>query len=321
VELLESTGAVECCALRLADVLWKNMNHAEWPALVSERWSDTYGTLHMWTQIVGKVCLARTPRLNHFWNLTFQVTSRGLMTPLMPAGDRVFTMTFDFISHQLLIQTSDGATEAIPLQPRTVADFYQLVTAALKRLNIETHIWSMPVEVPNPVRFENDLAHHAYDAESANTLWRILTAIKPVFETFRSKFIGKCSPVHFFWGSFDLAVTRFSGRRAPERPGADAMTREAYSHEVISHGFWPGSGSVKEPSFYAYAAPEPEGFKTAVARPSSAFYSTEFSEFFLPYEAVRTATNPEAELSAFLETTYGAGADLGHWNRAELERS
>jgi hypothetical protein len=192
---------------------------------------------------------------------------------------------------------------------------------ALRRLHIDVHIWTQPVEIPNPIRFENDVTHGAYDAESANTLWRMLVVIKPVLERFRCKFIGKCSPVHFFWGSFDLAVTRFSGRRAPERPGADAMTREAYSHEVISHGFWPGSGSVSEPSFYAYAAPEPPGFKTANVRPALAFYSTEFSEFFLPYDAVRKSASPDDDLAAFLDTTYAAGATLAGWNRAELERN
>jgi len=297
------------------------MNHARWPALTSEHWRETYATLHMWTQIVGKICLALTPLSNHFWNITFQVTARGLATPLIPAGDRTFTMMFDFIGHQLLIQTSDGAAETIPLEPRTVADFYALVMNALRRLHIDVHIWTQPVEIPNPIRFENDVTHGAYDAESANTLWRMLVVIKPVLERFRCKFIGKCSPVHFFWGSFDLAVTRFSGRRAPERPGADAMTREAYSHEVISHGFWPGSGSVSEPSFYAYAAPEPPGFKTANVRPALAFYSTEFSEFFLPYDAVRKSASPDDDLAAFLDTTYAAGATLAGWNRAELERN
>lgn len=296
------------------------MNHTEWPALTSARWRDTYATLHMWTQIVGKICLALTPRSNHFWNITFQVTSRGLTTPLVPDGDRTFTMTFDFIDHQLLIQTSDGAVEKISLEPRTVADFYKLVMAAVRRLNIDVRIWPQPVEVPNPIRFEKDVVHRAYDAESANTLWRMLVRMKPVFESFRCKFIGKCSPVHFFWGSFDLAVTRFSGRRAPERPGADAVTKESYSHEVISHGFWPGSGSITEPAFYAYAAPEPAGFKSAAVQPASAFYSTELSEFFLPYEAVRKSATPDADLMAFLDATYLAAADLAQWNRAELER-
>ena len=296
------------------------MNDTEWPALTSDRWRDTYATLHMWTQIVGKICLALTPRSNHFWNITFQVTARGLTTPLIPGGARTFTMTFDFIDHQLLIQTSDGAVEKVSLEPRTVADFYKLVMAAVRRLNIDVHIWPQPVEVPDPIRFEDDVVHRAYDAESANTLWRMLVRMKPVFESFRCKFIGKCSPVHFFWGSFDLAVTRFSGRRAPERPGADAVTKESYSHEVISHGFWPGSGSMTEPAFYAYAAPEPSGFKSAAVQPPSAFYSTDLSEFFLPYEAVRRSASPDADLMAFLDTTYSAAADLAQWNRAELER-
>jgi hypothetical protein len=269
--------------------------------------------------VVGKICLALTPPSNHFWNITFQVNSRGLTTPLMSSSNRTLTMTFDFIAHQLLAQTSDGAVETISLEPRSVADFHKLVMAAMRRLNIDVHIWTQPVEIPNPIRFEDDRSHCAYDAESANTLWRMLVAIKPVFEAFRGKFIGKCSPVHFFWGSFDLAVTRFSGRRAPERPGADAITKEAYSHEVISHGFWPGSGTITEPAFYAYAAPEPSGFKSASVRPSSAFYSAEFSEFFLPYEAVRTSSSPQADLTSFLDSTYSAGADLGHWNRSELE--
>jgi len=297
------------------------MSDAQWPALVPERWRDTYATLHMWTQIVGKICLALTPRCNHFWNVTFQVTPRGLATPLIPYGDRTFTMTFDFVEHHLLIQTSDGGAESIALQPRTVADFYTLVMAALQRLKIDVHIWTMPVEIPNPIRFEKDVTHRSYDAESANTFWRILLVIKPILENFRCGFLGKCSPVHFFWGSFDLAVTRFSGRRAPERPGADAVTKEAYSHEVISHGFWPGSGTITEPAFYAYAAPEPPGFKTATVRPAAAFYSTEFSEFFLPYDAVRRSDSPQVDLNAFLNSTYSAAADLAQWNRAELERS
>jgi Family of unknown function (DUF5996) len=293
---------------------------ALWPSLPSETWRDTYPTLHMWTQIVGKVCLALTPLTNHFWNIAFQVTSRGLTTPLMPYRDRAFTTTFDFVAHQLVIQASDGAVETISLQPQTVADFYKSVVSTLRRMNIDVPIWPMPVEVPNPIRFEQDVTHRSYDPEAANALWRVFVSIKPVFERFRSGFIGKCSPVHFFWGSFDMAVTRFSGRRAPERPGADAITREAYSHEVISHGFWPGSGAITEPAFYAYAAPEPAGFKSAAVQPASAFYSADFSEFVLSYEAVRTAKSPDADLTAFLTSTYQAGADLARWNRPELER-
>jgi len=201
-----------------------------------------------------------------------------------------------------------------------VADFYRMTLDALQRLGIEVRIWPMAVEIPNPVRLDRDVTHHSYDPQAANAFWRILIAIKPVFENFRGAFIGKSSPVHFFWGSFDLASTRFSGRRAPERPGADRMTKEAYSHEVISHGFWPGSGPIQEPAFYAYAAPEPAGFKDARVQPTAAFYSKEMSEFFLPYEAVRTSPSPEGDLTAFLTTTYNAAADLGKWDCANLER-
>jgi hypothetical protein len=238
----------------------------------------------------------------------------------MPYRDRALTIPFDFVSHQLVLQESNGAVENVSLEPRSVAEFYALVMSALRRLNIDVRIWSMPVEIPNPIRFENDVTHHSYDPVAANAFWRILLSIKPVFEDFRSDFLGKCSPVHFFWGSFDMAVTRFSGRRAPERPGVDAITRESYSHEVISHGFWPGSGVITDPAFYAYAAPEPAGFKTASMQPQSAYYSAELSEFILPYEKVRTAKTPEADLKAFLATTYNAAADLAHWDRAQLER-
>jgi uncharacterized protein DUF5996 len=293
---------------------------SKWPELSSDGWRLTYPTLHMWMQVVGKICLALTPLSNHFWNMTFQVTSRGLVTPLMTYGDRAFTITFDFVAHQLLIQTADGFVESISLEPRSVADFYQLLMSTLRRMKLDVRIWPMPVEIPKPIRFDADVTHHSYDPQSANAFWQILVSTRPVFESFRASFIGKCSPVHFFWGSFDLAVTRFSGRRAPERPGADAMTREAYSHEVISHGFWPGSGAIAEPSFYAYAAPEPAGFKDVVVRPKAAFYSTDFSEFILPYEAIRTAASPESDLTAFLTSTYDGAADLAKWNRADLER-
>jgi len=292
-----------------------------WPKLQTRSETETYATLHMWSQIVGKVCLALTPRINHFWNIAFQVTSRGLTTPVMFYQQRAFTITFDFISHQLLVQATDGQLETISLESRTVAEFFHLVMSALNRMNIDARIWTTPVEIPDPIPFEKDVIHQSYDPAVANTFWRALVSIKPVFEKFRCQFVGKCSPVHFFWGSFDLAVTRFSGRRAPERPEADSVTRESYSHEVISHGFWPGSGAVAEPSFYAYSAPEPAGFKNVSVKPSAAYYSTGFSEFFLPYEAVRVSPSPEADLTAFLTTTYTAAADLAHWNRAELERS
>jgi len=234
---------------------------------------------------------------------------------------RALTIAFDFVEHRLLVQCSDGAAQVIALEPRTVADFYRLVMDALHRLGVGVRIWTMPVEVPEPIRFEADTLHRAYDAAYANAFWRALVSMKPVFENFRADFVGKCSPVHFFWGSFDLAVTRFSGRVAPPRPGADPITREAYSHEVVSHGFWPGSGAVREAAFYAYAAPEPAGFKDAPVRPAAAGYNSAMSEFVLPYEAVRTASQPATELTAFFESTYRAVADFAGWKRAELERS
>jgi hypothetical protein len=267
-----------------------------WPSLPLDAWQDTYKTLHMWTQVVGKLCLAMTPLVNHFWNVAFQVTPRGLMTPSLIAGDRALMINFDFVAHELVFQCSDGSVEKIPLEPRTVAEFYRTVMQTLHRMGIDVHIWPMPVEIPDPIRFDMDTVHKSYDAAAANAIWRALVSMKPVLERFRSRFIGKCSPVHFFWGSFDLAVTRFSGRRAPPRPDADSITREAYSHEVISHGFWPGSGAIREPAFYAYAAPEPQGFRGAPVRPAAAFYSTDFFEFILPYEAVRNAASPAAEL-------------------------
>jgi len=295
----------------------------EWPALTRDSWPATYATLHMWTQIVGKVCLALTPPVNHFWNVTFLVTARGLTTPTLAVNGesgRSLTITFDFVEHQLTILCSDGSIERLALAPRTVADFYRSVIDALDRLGVPVRIWTTPVEVPSPIPFELDTVHRSYDPHAAEAFWRILLSIKPVFERFRADFVGKSSPVHFFWGSFDLAVTRFSGRQAPARPGADRITREAYSHEVISHGFWPGGGVVPEAAFYAYAAPEPEGLKTASVRPSAAYYNQDLSEFILPYEAVRSGAAPARELTAFLQSTYDAAADLGRWNRSDLER-
>ncbi|MEO6237246.1 MAG: DUF5996 family protein [Vicinamibacterales bacterium] len=291
-----------------------------WPALPLDGWRETRDTLQLWTQIVGKICLELTPRVNHFWNIALQVTSRGLLTPPLPYRERTVTMAFDFLEHALIIETSDGAREALPLRPEPVAAFYERLIAALHGLDIDVPIWTMPVEVPAPIRFQDDEVHRSYDGAAARAFWQTLLAIKPGFESFRAGFIGKCSPVHFFWGSFDLAVTRFSGRIAPERQGADSITREAYSHEVISHGWWPGGGPVDEPAFYAYAAPEPDGFKTAAVQPAAAFYSAELSEFILPYEAVRTSATPEADLQAFLATTYDAAATLAKWDRAALER-
>jgi hypothetical protein len=294
--------------------------NGHWPALPLEDWRDTYATLHMWSQVVGKVCLALTARTNHFWNIAFQITARGLATPALPAGGQTLVIVFDFVDHQLRLECSSGRTELVALQPRTVADFYDAVSRKLREIGIDVHIWPMPVEVPEPIRFDLDTVHGSYDPAAAHRFWQALLAMKPTFDEFRSRFIGKCSPVHFFWGSFDLAVTRFSGRRAPERPGADAITREAYSHEVISHGFWPGGGAVPEPAFYAYAVPEPEGFKQAAVAPAAAYYHKDLSEFVLPYEAVRTAVSPADDLMAFLVSTYDSAANLAAWSRSELER-
>ena len=291
-----------------------------WPEVPTTEFHETCATLHMWTQIAGKICLALTPRTNHFWNIAFHITPRGIATPPMVHGDRTFTMTFDLIAHQLLVHCSDGRVASVALEPQTVAEFYRRVMQTLHEAGIDVRIWTMPVEVPDPIRFEQDQVHHVYDPRAAHAFWLMLLTVKPLLEGFRCGFIGKCSPVHFFWGSFDLAVTRFSGRRAPERPGADSITREAYSHEVISHGFWPGSGGVPDPAFYAYAAPEPSGFKAAAIKPAAAFYSTDFNEFILPYNAVRAAASPDADLEAFLTTTYDAAATLAHWDRPALER-
>jgi len=291
-----------------------------WPPLALEDWQDTYATLHMWTQVVGKVRLALAPPVNHFWEVTLYVTARGLTTSAIPCERGVFEIEFDFLHHQLVIQTSEGGGKVIPLAPRSVADFYQEVMAALASLGIPVKIWHMPVEVPNPVPFDQDFAHASYDREAVSRLWRILISTSKVFHQFRGRFIGKDSPVHFFWGSFDLAVTRFSGRRAPEREGADPVTKEAYSHEVISAGFWPGGGEIKGPAFYAYAAPEPAGFAQSAVLPKQAFYHAGLKEFFLMYDDVRSASSPQKMLLDFLQSTYEAGANLGKWDRSGLER-
>jgi Family of unknown function (DUF5996) len=299
------------------------MINETWPDLPLERWRDTCATLHMWTQIVGKICLALTPRVNHFWNIALQVSARGLVTPAMRCSDgqRSLNMTFDFVSHELIAKCSDGGTRSIPLSPRPVAVFYRDTLRMLQDMGIEARIWTMPVEVPDPIRFELDTTHASYDPEYAHRFWQALVRIAAVMQEFRAGFIGKCSPVHFFWGSFDLAVTRFSGRRAPERPGADPITREAYSHEVISHGFWPGGGAVPAAAFYAYAAPEPLGFKDAQVAPANALYSPELSEFILPYDAVRAQPDPAGTLRSFLQSTYEAGARLAQWDGGALERA
>ena len=291
-----------------------------WPALPLEEWKDTYATLHMYSHIVGKVRLALAPRLNHWWNVPLYVHARGLTTSAIPWEGGIFEIRFDFLDHALVIERDDGATRRLPLRPRTVADFYREVRRMLRELEIDPKIWRMPVEIPDPIPFDEDRAHAAYDPERAATFWRVLAAIAPVFEEFRCGFLGKSSPVHFFWGSFDLASTRFSGRRAPERPGADAITREAYSHEVWSAGFWPGGAGVAGPAFYAYAAPEPPGFAAAAVRPAKAFYHPELKEFLLMYDDVRRQPDPPGTLRAFLESTYAAAADLGGWDRKNLER-
>ena len=296
------------------------MTDAVWPPLPWEEWKETCATLHMWTQVVGKIRLAQTPLVDHWWNVPLYVTARGLTTSAIPYGALTFEIDFDFIEHQLHIETSDGRAKSIPLAPRSVADFYREVMRSLGELGIEVKIWTTPVEVPNPIPFERDEGHASYDAEYANRFWRILLLADRVFKEFRARFIGKVSPVHFFWGSFDHAVTRFSGRRAPEREGADAITREAYSHEVISHGFWPGSEAFPAPAFYSYTAPEPPGLKDATVRPASAFYSREMSEFILRYDDVRQAERPDEALMDFLQSTYEAGAQLAGWDRASLER-
>jgi hypothetical protein len=296
------------------------VSNAIWPPLPLDEWKDTYATLHMWMQVVGKICLALTPRVNHFWNVALHVTPRGIETPTIPCGERAFALGFDFVDHQLRLASSDGQTASLPLVASPVAEMYGDIMRMVRERGFDVRVWPMPVEVPDPIRFDRDTAHSSYDREYAARFWRILVQADRVFRVFRSRFIGKCSPVHFFWGSADLAVTRFSGRRAPERPGADPITRESYSHEVISHGFWPGGGAVQTAAFYAYAAPEPAGLKHVRARPDAAFYSEELSEFILPYDAIRLSSTPDAQLLDFMQSTYDAAAEMGRWDRGRLER-
>jgi hypothetical protein len=300
------------------------MTTNSWPALPLAQWKDTYGTLHMWTQIVGKIRLALAPLVNHWWNVTLYVTPRGLTTSAMPYNDRLIRIDFDFIDHMVLIQTTDGSTKSISLRPRPVAEFYQEMMASLVSLGMPVKIWTTPVEVPDRTPFENDHKHGAYDPEYAQRVWRIMAQASRVFTEFRSRFIGKVSPIHFFWGSFDLAVTRFSGRTAPSHPGVPNCGRfvavEAYSHEVSSCGFWPGGGPVNEPAFYAYAYPEPQGFKDYPVKPQEAFYHTGMGEFLLPYDVVRNAKSPDEVLLSFMQTTYEAAATCAKWERRALER-
>jgi Family of unknown function (DUF5996) len=295
-------------------------NHEFLPALPLDSWKDTQATLHMWMQVVGKVRLKLCPLVNHWWNVPLYVTARGLTTSAMPYRETNLEIRFDFIDHKLIIETSDGSQGVLALQPQSVAEFYQDFMAALAELGVNVKIWTTPCELPDPIPFEKDTVHKSYDAEAANKFWRILVWVDAVLKEFRTGFLGKASPVHFFWGSFDHAVTRFSGRRAPERPGADSITREAYSHEVSSAGFWQGGGDVKGPAFYSYAAPEPLGFAEQQVRPDAAFYHPQMKEFLLMYDDVRTADSPKAALMEFLQSTYEAAAVCGNWDRKSLER-
>ena len=287
-----------------------------WPAIPLDEWKETCATLHMWTQIVGKIRLGHTPWTNHSWHVVLYLTARGLTTSPIPFGSRLFQIDFDFIDHRLLIQTDDGARKTIALQPRSVAAFYRDVFAQLAALGIQLTINTIPNELPDGIPFEHDEAHRSYDAEHVNRFWRALLQADRVMKQFRAGFNGKCSPVHFFWGSFDLAVTRFSGRAAPEHPGGiphlpDWVVREGYSRELSSCGFWPGNDAVPYPAFYAYAYPEPAGFASTKLRPDAAFYHADLHEFVLPYDKVRTASSPDALLLEFLNSSYDAAADLG----------
>ncbi len=296
-----------------------------WPSLPLDAWSDTYATLHLWTQIVGKIRLVQSPWTNHSWHVTLYVTARGLSTSPIPYGVRTFQIDFDFIAHRVVVQTNAGATAEFPLQAESVAAFYRRLMGEMAGLDLRVDIHRRPNEVADPIRFDEDETHRAYDPEYANRFWRALVQADRIFKAFRARFIGKCSPVHFFWGAPDLAVTRFSGRRSPEHPGGvpnlpDWVAREAYSHEVSSCGFWPGGGAVPYAAFYSYAYPEPPVFRGAPVRPGAAFYSGELREFILPYDTVREAESPDDTLLEFVQATYEAAADLGKWDRAALER-
>jgi len=296
-----------------------------WPALPYEEWRETCATLHMWLQIVGKIRLTQCPWLNHSWHVALQVTARGLTTRLMPFGATSFQIDFDFVEHYLVIGVTDGGVRSVPLEPQSTAAFYRKVMEAMHALGVPVTIHTTPNELPDPIPFDKDEVHCSYDREYANRYWRVLVQTDRVFEDFRSRFIGKCSPVHFFWGSADLAVTRFSGRTAPQHPGGipnlpDWVAREAYSHEVSSAGFWAGGEQYPQPTFYSYAYPEPPGFAHAAVRPAAARFSDVLKEFVLPYEEMRQCVSPEAALLEFLQSTYAAAASLGQWDRDALER-
>ena len=297
-----------------------------WPSLALDDWKDTYATLHRWTQVVGKIRLRQTPWINHSWHVALYVTARGLTTSLMAHGTRSFQIDFDFVDHRLVIATGEGALRTIELRPMSVAEFHQQVFATLRDLELPVKINPIPNELADATPLDTDREHASYDPEYASRFWRVLVQSERILKAFRAGFIGKCSPVHFFWGSCDMAVTRFSGRPAPQHPGGvphlpDDVAREAYSHEVSSAGFWPGSGPVAFPAYYSYAYPTPAGFAEASVRPSSAFFSRDLGEFVLPYDDVRTAADPDAVLLAFLQDTYAAAADRAGWDRAALERS
>jgi len=295
-----------------------------WPALPLPQWQGTLDALHRWMQMVGKLSLGCLPWTNHSWHVTLAPTARGLVTGVLPAGGRLFQVEFDFLAHQLHVQVSDGRSAALPLRAQPVADFHAALLRLLDALDITVPVSPQPCEIPGAERFDEDVQPRPYDADAARRFWRVLLRVDQVLRVFRARFRGKCSPVHFFWGAMDLAVTRFSGRPAPPHPGgvpglADWVVREAYSHEVSSCGFWPGGGPIPYPAFYSYAYPEPPGFADATVLPAEAFYSNELHEFVLPYDAVRTAADPEATLLAFLQGSYEAAAVAGHWDRQALE--
>jgi hypothetical protein len=297
-----------------------------WPALPYEEWRETCATLHLWLQIVGKIRLSTCPWLNHSWHVALKVTARGLTTGPMPHGANSFQMDFDFVEHHLVLGVSNGRVRSIPLVPQSTAAFYHQVMDALNSAGVPVAIHTLPNELPDPIRFEQDETHCAYDPAYVNRYWRVLVQADRVFEDFRTRFIGKCSPVHFFWGSADLAVTRFSGRPAPPHPGGipnlpDWVAREAYSHEVSSAGFWAGGEQYPQPTFYSYAYPEPPGFAAAKVAPAAARFSETLKEFVLPYEEMRKMPSPDAALLDFLQSTYEAAASLGQWDRAALERT
>jgi hypothetical protein len=297
----------------------------DWPALPFAEWADTCATLHLWTQIVGKIRLAHTPLVNHWWNVPLYVSSRGLTTSTIHRGPGGFQIDFDFIDHRLNITTCAGGRETIALEPKTVAQFYTEVMDRLRALHLETHIWTMPVELPDAIPFDQDITHASYEAEYVNRFWRILVQVDRLLNLFRSRFIGKVSPVHFFWGSFDMAVTRFSGRQAPpinsDSPNLGAwVMREAYSHEVSSCGFWPGNGGYGQAAFYCYAYPEPPGFGQAKIRQDATVYNPELGQFILPYDSIRQTKSPDDEIMRYLQDTYEAAADLARWDRSALER-